>query len=109
MRAAIEAARASVSKGAGGPFGACIVRDGQVLAVSSNHVLAHHDPTAHAEVSRDSAGVRWPRNAFIGGRRMLHHDRAVSDVFRLAQLGARRQNRLWHEHRRRGTHWALTR
>ena len=51
MRAAIEAARASVSRGAGGPFGACIVRDGQVLAVSSNHVLAHHDPTAHAEVS----------------------------------------------------------
>ena len=51
MRAAIEAARASVSLGAGGPFGACIVRDGQVLAVSSNHVLAHHDPTAHAEVS----------------------------------------------------------
>ncbi len=51
MRAAIEAARESVSRGAGGPFGACIVRDGQVLAVSSNHVLARHDPTAHAEVS----------------------------------------------------------
>ena len=51
MRAAIEAARASVSRGAGGPFGACIVRDGQVLSVSSNHVLVNHDPTAHAEVS----------------------------------------------------------
>ena len=51
MRAAIEAARESVSRGAGGPFGACIVRDGQILSVSSNHVLAHHDPTAHAEVS----------------------------------------------------------
>ena len=51
MRAAIEAARQSVSIGAGGPFGACIVRDGEILAVSSNHVLAHHDPTAHAEVS----------------------------------------------------------
>lgn len=51
MRAAIEAARQSVSRGAGGPFGACIVRDGQILAVSSNHVLVNHDPTAHAEVS----------------------------------------------------------
>ena len=51
MRAAIEAARESVSRGAGGPFGACIVRDGQILSVSSNHVLVNHDPTAHAEVS----------------------------------------------------------
>lgn len=50
MRAAIEAARESVSLGAGGPFGACIVRDGQILSVSSNHVLVNHDPTAHAEV-----------------------------------------------------------
>lgn len=50
MRAAIEAARESVSRGAGGPFGACIVREGQILAVSSNHVLVGHDPTAHAEV-----------------------------------------------------------
>ena len=51
MRAAIEAARDSVARGAGGPFGACIVRDGEILSVSSNHVLANHDPTAHAEVS----------------------------------------------------------
>ncbi len=50
MRAAIDAARESVARGAGGPFGACIVRDGEILAVASNHVLAHHDPTAHAEV-----------------------------------------------------------
>ncbi len=50
MRTAIEAARSSVSLGAGGPFGACIVRDGQILSVSSNHVLVGHDPTAHAEV-----------------------------------------------------------
>lgn len=50
MRAAIAAAMESVARGAGGPFGACIVRDGQILAVSSNHVLIDHDPTAHAEV-----------------------------------------------------------
>ncbi|MBV9868981.1 MAG: nucleoside deaminase [Abitibacteriaceae bacterium] len=50
MRAAIAAARNSVTRAAGGPFGACIVRDGQILSVSSNHVLANHDPTAHAEV-----------------------------------------------------------
>ena len=51
MRAAIAAARDVVSAGKGGPFGACIVRDGEILAVAGNHVLAHHDPTAHAEVT----------------------------------------------------------
>ena len=51
MRAAIKAARDTVMRGAGGPFGACIVRDGEILATSGNHVLARHDPTAHAEVS----------------------------------------------------------
>ena len=50
MRVAIEAARATVASGAGGPFGACIVRDGEILAASGNQVLAQHDPTAHAEV-----------------------------------------------------------
>lgn len=50
MRLALEQARKSVAGGAGGPFGACIVREGKVLAVASNHVLVGHDPTAHAEV-----------------------------------------------------------
>ena len=51
MRVALEAARATVARGAGGPFGACIVRNGEVLAASGNLVLANYDPTAHAEVS----------------------------------------------------------
>lgn len=35
---------------AGGPFGACVVRDGKIIGRGSNHVLANNDPTAHAEV-----------------------------------------------------------
>lgn len=50
MRMAIELSRQSVEKG-GGPFGAVIVRDGQVLATGSNSVTLNNDPTAHAEVS----------------------------------------------------------
>jgi tRNA(Arg) A34 adenosine deaminase TadA len=50
MRLALEAAQESVQSDRGGPFGACIVRDGQVLAVAGNRVLESHDPTAHAEV-----------------------------------------------------------
>ena len=34
----------------GGPFGALIVRDGEVIATGVNRVTATHDPTAHAEV-----------------------------------------------------------
>lgn len=37
-------------KDGGGPFGAVIVRDGNVIAMAGNRVVAGHDPTAHAEV-----------------------------------------------------------
>ncbi|MBR2424236.1 MAG: nucleoside deaminase, partial [Tidjanibacter sp.] len=50
MRMAIELSKESVAKG-GGPFGAVIVRDDQVIATGSNSVTLLNDPTAHAEVS----------------------------------------------------------
>lgn len=34
----------------GGPFGACVVKDGKIIGKGSNHVLGNNDPTAHAEV-----------------------------------------------------------
>ena len=34
----------------GGPFGACIVKDGKIIGKGSNAVLKNNDPTAHAEV-----------------------------------------------------------
>lgn len=50
MRLAIEKSLESVDNG-GGPFGAVIVKDGEVLAVASNSVTLDNDPTAHAEVN----------------------------------------------------------
>jgi guanine deaminase len=50
MRQAIELATESVLSGRGGPFGAVIVRNGEVVASGSNLVTANNDPTAHAEV-----------------------------------------------------------
>jgi tRNA(Arg) A34 adenosine deaminase TadA len=35
----------------GGPFGAVIVKDGEVVATGVNQVTLNNDPTAHAEVS----------------------------------------------------------
>ena len=34
----------------GGPFGACIVKDGEIIGKGSNRVLKNNDPTAHAEI-----------------------------------------------------------
>jgi guanine deaminase len=50
MRQAIELATENVTSGRGGPFGAIVVRDGQVIATGANQVTAGNDPTAHAEV-----------------------------------------------------------
>ena len=51
MKLAIERARKTVAENIGGPFGACIVKDCEVIAVASNNVLSSHDPTGHAEVN----------------------------------------------------------
>lgn len=50
MQRAIELAKASINKG-GGPFGAVIVRNGEIIAESSNSVTRDNDPTAHAEIN----------------------------------------------------------
>jgi tRNA(Arg) A34 adenosine deaminase TadA len=50
MQKAIELATENVTSGAGGPFGAVVVRDGEIVATGVNCVTAHNDPTAHAEV-----------------------------------------------------------
>ena len=50
MRMAIDLALENVRSGKGGPFGAVIVKDGQVVATGVNRVTLINDPTAHAEV-----------------------------------------------------------
>jgi guanine deaminase len=50
MRRAIELGRKGVEAGDGGPFGAVIVKDGEVVGEGWNRVIATNDPTAHGEV-----------------------------------------------------------
>lgn len=50
MREAIRLSDESIAKG-GGPFGAVIARDGEIIAATSNSVVPDNDPTAHAEVN----------------------------------------------------------
>ena len=46
---AIALARTNVQKG-GRPFGAVIVRNGEIIARGVNEILSTNDPTAHAEL-----------------------------------------------------------
>jgi tRNA(Arg) A34 adenosine deaminase TadA len=50
MEKAIELATENVTSGAGGPFGAVVVKNGEIIATGVNCVTAQNDPTAHAEV-----------------------------------------------------------
>ena len=49
MEMAIRLSEENIDTG-GGPFGAVIVRNGEVIATGTNRVVPNNDPTAHAEV-----------------------------------------------------------
>jgi guanine deaminase len=46
---AVKLAEAGIVRG-DGPFGALVVRNGEILAESTNTVVQSNDPTAHAEI-----------------------------------------------------------
>ena len=50
MRRALELAARCVEERGGGPFGAVVLKDGEVLAEGQNLVTVSGDPTAHAEI-----------------------------------------------------------
>ena len=50
LRLAIQEARKGVTANHGGPFGAVIVQEGEIIATAHNEVLLRNDPTAHAEI-----------------------------------------------------------
>lgn len=50
LQQAVDIAVQNVNTGQGGPYGALIVRDNQIIAASGNRVTQDLDPTAHAEI-----------------------------------------------------------
>ena len=50
MREAIRLSVENVESRRGGPFGAVVVKNGEIIASAANEVTTSNDPTAHAEV-----------------------------------------------------------
>jgi tRNA(Arg) A34 adenosine deaminase TadA len=50
MRIAIEKAKEGIAKGQE-PFGACIVKNDEIISVAHNTAISDHDVTAHAEMN----------------------------------------------------------
>ena len=71
MQQAIDEARVGIGQNDGGPFGAVVVKDGEIVGRGHNRVLGHNDPTAHGEVEaiRDAC------------QRLGTHDLSGCDVY----------------------------
>lgn len=50
LKQAIQISEEKMLAGAGGPFGAVVVHDNQIVSIGYNQVTSTNDPTAHAEV-----------------------------------------------------------
>ncbi len=58
MQSAIALSRAKMRANCGGPFGAVVVRRGQIVGRGWNRVTSANDPTAHAEVTAIRAACK---------------------------------------------------
>ena len=50
LKRAAELSREGMEKNAGGPFGAVVAKNGEIVAEAYNEATSINDPTAHAEV-----------------------------------------------------------
>ena len=66
MREAIRLSVENIQQG-GGPFGAVIVKNGEIIATGTNRVTANCDPTAHAEVSAIRAAAQRLKTFDLSG------------------------------------------
>lgn len=67
---AIQLALDNVQTRKGRPFGAVLVKDGQIVATGVNSVLSSHDPTAHAELQAIRAAASKQQTPRLDGHVM---------------------------------------
>ncbi len=67
MREAITLSLEKMREGQGGPFGAVVVRDGEIIGRGWNQVTTTNDPTAHAEIAAIRDACRKTGTFFLEG------------------------------------------
>jgi len=67
MREAIFQSLIGMREGAGGPFGAIVVKDGEIIGRGYNEVTSTNDPTAHAEIVAIRAACRFLKSHQLDG------------------------------------------
>jgi tRNA(Arg) A34 adenosine deaminase TadA len=66
MRRAIQLSIENLEKG-GGPFGAVIVKDDEIIAEAANSVTIENDPTCHAEINAIRKAAKELNNYDLSG------------------------------------------
>lgn len=67
LQQAIDLALQNTTEGGGQPFGAVIVKDGEVLATGVNEIAACYDPTAHAEIQAIRTACKKVKSSELPG------------------------------------------
>ncbi|MBS1551122.1 MAG: nucleoside deaminase [Bacteroidetes bacterium] len=67
MLEAISLSKENIKNATGGPFGAVIVKDGEIISGGSNQVTTHNDPTAHAEIEAIRAACKKLKSFSLEG------------------------------------------
>lgn len=67
MRRALELSASAMTTPGTEPFGAVIVKDGQIVGEGLNHSLAHFDPTSHGETEAIRDACRNLRTVDLRG------------------------------------------
>jgi len=67
MLAAIAESKRGMDNNEGGPFGAVIVKDGEIIGKGNNRVTSDNDPTAHAEVTAIRDACKHLENFDLAG------------------------------------------
>lgn len=62
MELAIERVKSHTLNNEGGPFGACIIKNGEIISVAHNTVLKDKNPTKHAEINAIAEACRKLNN-----------------------------------------------
>lgn len=67
MKTAIAEGRKNLKTMHGGPFGACLVKNGKILGIARNTVLKNQDPTCHAEMNAIRQAARKLKSFDLSG------------------------------------------